>query len=169
MFDPSELTWADIKSTPIPGKQYLEKIKDPVEKQQHMFNYSEYQPKLDSISQIQKLLEKIHQTVKILGIGASWCGDCARNVAHMIKIQEKFKKNVVTINILGGIKKKLGGGWAVPPSPPEALDPKFDLIHIPIFYLFDGNDNCFGRIVENPTLAPTLEEELFLLIQTLGN
>ena len=25
MFNASELTWADIKSTPIPGKQYLEK------------------------------------------------------------------------------------------------------------------------------------------------
>ena len=114
MFNASELTWADIKSTPIPGKQYLEKIKDPVEKQKHMFNYSEYQPKLDSINQIQKFLEKNQQIVKILGIGASWCGDCARNVAHLIKIQEKFKKNVVSVNILGGIKKKLGGGWAVP-------------------------------------------------------
>jgi hypothetical protein len=167
MFDENELTFADIISIPILGKNYLQNISNPTEKQTHIFNYHEYSPRMDAISSIQKKLDKLKQNIKIVGIGASWCGDCARNVAHMVKIQEKLKKGVLIFMMLGGIKKKLGGGWAVPPSPPEALDPKFDLIHIPIFYFFDKDGKCFGRIVENPTKAPTLEEEIVLLLEAV--
>ena len=85
------------------------------------------------------------------------CSKCCTFDQDSRKIQEKCCVGQYS----GGIKKKLGGGWAVPPSPPEALNPKFDLIHIPIFYLFDGNGNCFGRIVENPTLAPPWKKNFF--------
>jgi thiol-disulfide isomerase/thioredoxin len=167
MFEPSELHWEDIKSTPKIGIDYINGLSVVTEKQAHMLNYHEYSPRMNAITQIQKILDKSKQKIKILGIGASWCGDCARNVSHMVKIQEKLRNNVISFLMLGGVKKRLGDGWAVPPSPAEAQDPKFDLIHIPIFYFFDENGQCFGRIVENPTLAPTLEDEIVILLKSI--
>ncbi len=48
--------------------------------------------------------------------------------------------------------------WAVPPSPPEV--DTLNIIAIPtiLIYRLDGKE--VGRIIENPKIMPSLEEEL---------
>jgi hypothetical protein len=163
MFDVFALQWNDIKSKPKNGLDYINLLSITKEKQAHLINYKKYIPRRDVLTQIDQRILGAEEKIKILGIGASWCDDCQIYVSQMVKIQEQLKSNL-NFQMLGGIKKKLEGGWAVPPSPPESIDPIFDLDKIPTFYLFKKTGACFGRIVEKPIMEPTLEEEILSLI-----
>lgn len=174
MFDPTQLIWKDILTPPLTWAEYLKTITDKSKFDLHIRNWQQYLPKHEIISQIARFLTENHQNLHILTIGASWCPDCAKNLPRLAKISEKLGENVSNLHILGGVKVKLHHKpgeilWAVPPSPVECNDPKFDVVKIPTMYLFDSNGICLGRIVENPALKPTLEEEIWEIIHKLNH
>ncbi|MDO8055416.1 MAG: hypothetical protein Q6361_01005, partial [Candidatus Hermodarchaeota archaeon] len=53
--------------------------------------------------------------------------------------------------------------WAVPPSPPEV--DTLGIKAIPTILLYTPAGQEIGRIIENPSMKPTLEEELLCLIE----
>ncbi|GAG83558.1 unnamed protein product, partial [marine sediment metagenome] len=144
---------------------YLKEFGDKIE-----FNYKAYEPKVDVLERIKDLLEKKNEKLKIVALGADWCPDCNRNVPRMIKNIKTIKSNNIDLRILYGIMvnalHKPGETiWHKKRSPPEALDPKFDLKKIPTFYFFNGNDDLIGIIVENPKWESTLEDDILEILE----
>ena len=161
----SELTWVDLVSPTMSPDDYLKEYGDKIE-----FNYKTYEPKVDVLERIKDLLEKKNEKLKIVSLGADWCPDCNRNVPRMIKNIETIKSTNIDLRILYGIMvnalHKPGETiWHKKRSPPEALDPKFDLKKIPTFYFFNSNDDLIGVIVENPKWESTLEEDLLEILE----
>ena len=88
----------------------------------------------------------------------------------MIKIVKSMGSNNIELKILYGVMvnalHKPGETlWHKQRSPPEAVNPKFDLRKIPTFYFFDGSGKYLGVIVENPKHGSTLEEDGFEIIE----
>jgi len=161
----SELKWVDLVSPTMSPDDYLKEYGDKIE-----FNYKTYEPKVDVLERIKDLLEKKNEKLKIVSLGADWCPDCNRNVPRMIKNIETIKSTNIDLRILYGIMvnalHKPGETiWHKKRSPPEALDPKFDLKKIPTFYFFNSNDDLIGVIVENPKWESTLEEDLLEILE----
>jgi hypothetical protein len=70
------------------------------------------------------------------------------------------------VYILGGVKTdplNPDRQWAVPPSPPEVDSLNIKAIPTILLYTLDGKE--IGRVIENPSIKPTLEEELLCLIE----
>jgi hypothetical protein len=70
------------------------------------------------------------------------------------------------VRVFGGLKKDpLGQGrkWRIPPSPPEVET--FNVDKIPLIIIVDREGREIGRIVENPSHQPTLEQELCEIIK----
>jgi len=68
--------------------------------------------------------------------------------------------------ILGGVKTdplNPDRQWAVPPSPPE-MD-TLNIIAIPTILVYTKDGTEIGRIIENPSIQPTLEEELLYFLE----
>lgn len=167
MKDIKKLTWSDIQSDLMNPKDFKQKINDKVEKWK---NYKEYKPDPKTIEKIKTLLKKRNEKVKIIAIGAEWCGDCAIQLPRMLKISEQFDKNIFEFYVLYGVmvdalKKNGDSKWHEKKSPPEATDPKFNLHAIPTIYMFDNQGQYLSRIVEKPTKKGTLEDELFYLLK----
>ncbi|MHA1731017.1 MAG: TlpA family protein disulfide reductase [Promethearchaeota archaeon] len=163
----SGLRWSDVKSTPVGGREYIGKVTPESARDVHEENLASYEPDRVVLRGIREFLDENDEAVTALAIGASWCGDCRRNVPALVKIEEELGDPRFMVRVLGGVKtlplKKRSGGpyvWAVPPSPPEATDPKFDLVKIPVIYLFRKDGALVGRIVENPEHEATLEGEI---------
>jgi len=71
------------------------------------------------------------------------------------------------VRVFGGLKKDpLGQGrkWRIPPSPREVETLSVD--KIPLIIIADRDGREMGRIVENPTQQPTLEQELCEIIKS---
>jgi hypothetical protein len=105
-----------------------------------------------------------------VALGADWCPDCSVNVPKMIKIVKSIDISKIELEILYGVMvnalHKPGETiWHKKRSPPEAVDPKFDLSKIPTFYFFDANGNYLGVIVENPKYGSTLEEDTLEILE----
>ena len=160
------LIWSDIRSKTLGTDEYLDKIK---EKKLPLRSYNLYTPKPEIIEKIKEKLSKLSVGLKVLAIGADWCPDCNINVPRMIKVVEALDKNKVDFQILYGVMvnalRKSGDiTWHKKHSPPEAVEPKFNLEKIPTFFFFiDGK--YIGRVVERPTKFPTLEEELLNVLE----
>lgn len=165
MSNKSKLKWNDLISPSMNPDDYLKEFGDKIE-----FNYKAYEPKVDVLERIKDLLEKKNEKLKIVALGADWCPDCNRNVPRMIKNIKTIKSNNIDLRILYGIMvnalHKPGETiWHKKRSPPEALDPKFDLKKIPTFYFFNGNDDLIGIIVENPKWESTLEDDILEILE----
>jgi thiol-disulfide isomerase/thioredoxin len=165
MNDRSELKWNNLVSPTMTSGEYLKKYGDKTESY-----YKAYEPKEDALEEIKTLLKNKNEKLKIVSLGADWCPDCNRNVPRMIKIIELMKSTEVDLKILYGIMvnalhKKNEAIWHKKRSPPEALDPKFNLKKIPTFYFFKANDKLIGTIVENPKWESTLEEDLLEILK----
>jgi len=165
MSNKSKLKWSDLISPSMNPDDYLKEFGDKIE-----FNYKTYEPKVDVLERIKDLLEKKNEKLKIVALGADWCPDCNRNVPRMIKNIKTIKSNNIDLRILYGIMvnalHKPGETiWHKKRSPPEALDPKFDLKKIPTFYFFNGNDDIIGVIVENPKWESTLEDDILEILE----
>jgi thiol-disulfide isomerase/thioredoxin len=144
---------------------YLKDYGDKIE-----YIYKTYEPKVDTLEKIKDLLEKKNEKLKIVALGADWCPDCNRNVPRMIKNFKIIKSNNIDLRILYGVivnalHKPGETIWHKKRSPPEAVDPKFDLKKIPTFYFFNGSDDLIGVIVENPKWESTLEEDLLEILE----
>ena len=161
----SELTWNDLRSPTMAPDEYMNQFGDKIE-----FNYKSYEPKEDILYEIVNLLALKYETIKIVVLGADWCPDCNKNVPRMIKIIKSLNKDVIELNILYGIMvnalhKPDEPLWHKTRSPPEAVDPKFDLKAIPTFYIFDSSGRLLDVIIENPKQNSTLEEDLLSILK----
>ena len=161
-----DLKWSDIKSDTMTIDEYLKNFKD---KKEIANNYENYKPKTKHLEHIKDVIAGKHKKLRILAIGADWCHDCAEQVPHMIKIVKKLDTDDIDMKILYGIKvnafRKEGEIlWDKRHSPPEAVDPKFDLTAIPTFFIFKDNE-IVGRIVEHPKRFSTLERDFCNILQ----
>ena len=160
-----DLKWSDLVSPTMTSDEYLKIYGDKIKRV-----YESYEPKSDTLNDIKNLLKNKKEKLKIIALGADWCPDCSRNVPRMIKIVKFLNTEEVGLQILYGIMvnalHKPGETiWHKKSSPPEAIDPKFDLKKIPTFYFFNGNDDLIGVIVENPQWESTLEEDLLEILE----
>ncbi|MFX0025087.1 MAG: thioredoxin family protein [Candidatus Hermodarchaeota archaeon] len=165
MVSEKEVKWSDLVSSTMTPDDYLKSYNDKI-----AYNYETYKLKIDVIKKIEDLLIIKDESLKILAFGADWCPDCSKNIPRMIKIIMYMNKINVEFKILYGIMTnpfhKAGDTiWHKTRSPPEAIDPKFNLKKIPTFYFFNKNGDCLGTIIENPKYKSTLEEDLFEIIQ----
>lgn len=161
MFKKDDITLADIKSTPNPAVAYI-KSHDT-----YKGNFMSYAPKPDVLGKIADWLKNNNEKLTMVAFGASWCGDCVRNMPKLAKIDEVMNNEKFSSGILANIKvippyerEKGKLIWKVPPSPPESLDEKFDMFHIPAIFIFNKNGKCLGKIDENPEHTDTVEEEI---------
>lgn len=162
-----DLNWTDLKSTPVEGMEYMRGIEHEKFRATHLANYEAYDPDPGTLARITRYLDTHDEALTILVMAASWCPDCQRHLPALVKVSHTLSDRRFTVHVLGGIKtrpmdKRKGGGyvWAVPPSPPEAQDPQFDLQKIPTFYIFGADGSLAGRIIEEPTQADTIEGEV---------
>ena len=161
-----QLTWKDNISPTMTAEEYMEQFGDKIE-----LNYKTYEPKKEILEELTQILTSKNESLKILVLGADWCPDCNKNVPRMIKIIRNINNVKIEFKILYGIMKtaphKKGDSlWHKTRSPPEAVDPKFELRAIPTFYIFDSSGNLLDVIIENPKNNSTLEEEMLSIIKS---
>jgi len=161
----NDLKWSDLVSPTMTPEEYLEIYKDKIKKV-----YEKYEPKTDILDKIKDLLKSKREKLHIIALGADWCPDCNRNVPRMIKIVQSVKSKDVDFQILYGIMvnalHKPGDTiWHKERSPPEAIEPKFNLKKIPTFYFFNAKGDFLGLIVENPKYSSTLEEDMLEILE----
>ena len=135
-----------------------------------MENYDNYTPDKIAIKKIKDYLLKNNEIIKFFAIGAVWCPDCNVNIPRMIKILEEFDD--IEFKILYGVKvdvykkknkKKIA--WNAKYSPPEAVNPIFDLLKIPTIDIFNKEGKLINHIVENPREGSTLEEDIAFYLE----
>ena len=104
--------------------------------------YEHYQPKLEAVRQIKQLLPDAYVEI----VGASWCGDCRRQIPRFAAIAERL--NTWGIDLLGDDK-----------STREQLA----IQRIPTFIVrATKGGKELGRIVETPS-SDTLEDDLLAI------
>jgi len=145
-FDLKNLKWGDLVSPTMKPDDYLKEYREKVD-----LNYKTYEPKLDILEKISKLLNEKKETLRIVALGADWCPDCTRNVPRMIKIMKLMKNKDENFKILY--------------SPPKAVKTHFNLKRLPTFYFFNESGDLLGIIVENPKNSSTLEEDLLEILE----
>ena len=166
MFDKEKLKLSDIKSKTTPSLEYISS------NDLYKGNFDKYQPNLEVINKIKGFLNEKAENISIIAFGASWCGDCKQNLPRLAKIDSIVKDERFKIEILSNIKVKAPYArekgkviWISPPSPPETIDVKFDMFHIPAMYIFNKAGDCLGKIDENPEHKDTLEEEILYYLE----
>ena len=99
--------------------------------------------------------------------GATWCGDCRVHIPEIAKIVDILGDKIIIAGVLGGIKvkapfqrKKGEPIWKSPPSPPETIDQRFDMGHIPAIFIFKRDGKCIGKIDERPSHTRTIEGDI---------
>lgn len=159
----SKLTWKEILSPTMTLDEYMNQYEEKI-----AFNYKTYEPKKEILQEIAQLLISRNEKIKIVVLGAEWCPDCNKNIPRMIKIINNLKNVEIDLKILYGIMvnalhKPDEPLWHKTRSPPEAVNPKFDLKAIPTFYFFNKKGNYLGQIQENP--QKTIEEDTLDIIK----
>jgi len=157
------LKWNDLVSPTMTPDEYLKTYGDKV-----AYNYETYEPKSTILEKIKNFLRNKNEKLKIVALGADWCPDCSENVPRMIKIVKLIKSRDISFDILYGIMvnalHKPGETiWHKKRSPPEAIDPKFELKAIPTFYFFNANGNFLDVIVEHPKAS--IEEDTLEILE----
>ena len=162
-----DLRWKDIVSPTMTPDQYIKKFQEKIED-----NYEVYKPEKGVLDSINQLLKDKKEKLRILALGADWCPDCSKNVPRMIKIVKILKENNSDIEfkilygiMLNALHKSGELIWHKSRSPLEAIDPKFDLKAIPTFYFFNSAGEFLGKIVENPKISSSLEEDTFEILK----
>jgi thioredoxin-related protein len=158
-----DLKWNDLVSPTMAPDDYLRKYGDKIS-----YNYKIYELKSAVLKEIETALKSKNEQLKIVALGADWCPDCNKNLPRMIKLVKQLKTSDIELRILYGIMvnalHKPGEPiWHKTRSPPEAVNPKFELEAIPTFYFFDKNGKYIGQIKENP--KKTIEEDTLDIIQ----
>jgi len=158
-----DLKWDDVVSPTMSSEDYLEQFGEKGE-----YNYKTYKPKSEVLEKIKNLLQENKEKLKIVALGADWCPDCNKNVPRMIKIIKSMKNKHIEFRILYGIMvnalHKPGETiWHKKRSPPEAVDPRFELKAIPTFYFFNKHKELIGIIKEHP--KETIEEDMLEILE----
>lgn len=164
----SEVKFSDIVSEKTPASAAVEQINSQSSGERKRI-FTEYEPKADVINQIDEFIKNNDELIKVVVFGAVWCPDCVINGSQFMKIWKTINDinpNFDVYEIMGikvkppAQRKQATYIWAVPPSPVETNDSKFDIRKIPTFFIFNKNGDCIGKIEESAKLKPTLEEEL---------
>ena len=157
------LSWSDLVSPTMTPDDYLRDFGPKIKK-----NYEVYEPKTEIVDEIRDLLKTKNEQLKVIAFGADWCPDCHKNVPRMIKLAKRLKTRDIELRILYGImvdalRKPEEPAWHKTRSPPEAVNPKFELKAIPTFYFFNKNGQYLDRIIEHP--KTTIEEDTLKIIK----
>ena len=150
---------SEIREKTVSANQYIDNLVQPFQ-EKFLARKQAYQLKIDAVRQLKRFADNY----VIVAFSAEWCKDCAVNIPVLALISEAAG---VEVRVFGGLKKDpLGHAkkWRIPPSPPE-MD-TFNVDKIPLMILFDREGKEIGRIIENPSKMPTLEEELCEIIKT---
>ncbi|MHA1776643.1 MAG: hypothetical protein DRO88_03530 [Promethearchaeia archaeon] len=165
-FDKNKITLTDIRSEYKIGYKYIP------EEDAYKGNYEKYQPSQEVIDKIKSWLDEKEEHLVIVAFGATWCGDCKEQLPHLVKIERTLKNKRFEVRVLTGIKVKAPYErekgkliWKSPPSPPETLDERFDMVHIPAIFIFNKLGQCIGKIDEKPEHKATLEEEILYYLE----
>jgi thiol-disulfide isomerase/thioredoxin len=150
---------AQIRKETVSVNCYIEDLEQPF-KEKFLTREQTYQLKQEAIDQ----LKKVADGYVIVAFSAEWCKDCSVNVPVLALISEATG---LEIRIFGGLMKdplSHTRKWRIPPSPPEVET--FNVEKIPLIVIFDKEGREIGRIIENPTHKPTLEEELCEIVKS---
>ena len=158
-----DLKWTDLVSPTMTPDDYLREFGEKIK-----YNYKVYEPKADILKEIKAILKIKNGRLKIAALGADWCPDCHKNVPRMIKLIKRLITNDIELRILYGIMINALDNrediiWHKTRSPPEAVNPKFELKAIPTFYFFNKNGEFLGQIIEHP--KETIEEDTLKIIK----
>ncbi len=166
MFDKEKITLDDIESE---GKPLLEYVS---ENDLYQKEFNNYNPEEDQIEQLKKIIDEQEEKITVKAFGAEWCSDCKIQLPRIAKMTKILGKKRIEGEAFTKIKTKAKWGrkkgepiWKSPPSPPETVDPKFDMFHIPAFYFFNKNGKCLGKIDEYPENKKTNEAELLYFLK----
>jgi hypothetical protein len=153
------LDLSEIRRKTVLVADYLSRLEEPF-KEKFLVRKQTYQANPEAINKLRAFASEY----VVIAFSADWCKDCATNIPVLALISEA---SGLEVRVFGGLKKDpLGQGskWRIPPSPPEVKTLKVD--RIPTIIVADREGRERGRIVENPTLQPTLEQELCEIIKT---
>lgn len=148
----------EIRKKASPVNQYLANINEPF-RQRFLERKKAYQLDVKAINK----LKSFANNYVIVAFSAEWCKDCAANIPVLALISESTG---LEVRIFGGLKKdplSPNRRWSIPPSPPEVE--RFQVDKIPLILIFSKEGTEKGRIVENPRVGLTLEEEILRIIQ----
>lgn len=162
MFNPDSISRTDIVSIGVEGKSYIEG------NAAYTAEYDRYSPDSQIMEKIDSWMQKNDELLDIQAFGAPWCGDCRVQLPRLVKISQMIPANRIILGFHTEIKvnppsqRKPGAViWRSPPSPPEALNPEFDMYHIPAIFLFLKSGKCIGKIDERPSHTSTLEGDIW--------
>jgi hypothetical protein len=149
----------EIRRKTVSVTNYINNLEEPFRKK-FLTRKRTYQPNQEAISQLKEFVGKY----VIIAFSAGWCKDCAVNIPVLAVINEA---SGLEVRVFGGLKKDpLGQArkWRIPPSPREVET--LSVEKIPLIIIADKEGKEIGRIVENPTQQPTLEQELCEIIKS---
>jgi len=148
---------SDIRKKTVSVGQYIDSLEQPF-KEKFLAKKQAYKLQPEAVEQLKRFAQKC----VIIVFSAAWCKDCAENIPVLSLISETTGLEVW---VFGELKKDPLSQvckWRIPPSPPEVITFKVDKIPLMIIVDMDGRE--IGRIVESPKKWPTLEQELYEII-----
>jgi len=148
---------SDIRKKTVSVGQYIDSLEQPF-KEKFLAKKQAYKLQPEAVEQLKRFAQKC----VIIVFSAAWCKDCTENIPVLSLISETTGLEVW---VFGGLKKDPLSQvckWRIPPSPPEVITFKVDKIPLMIIVDMDGRE--IGRIVESPKKWPTLEQELYEII-----
>jgi len=152
----------EIRRKTVPVDDYISSMNEPF-REKFLDRKENYQPNQEAIEKLKK--ESNKYTVVVFS--AEWCKDCAKNVPVLWLISESTG---LEVRVFGHIKKdplNPKTKWRIPPSPPEVKT--FDVQKIPWILICDRKGKEIGKIIENPKIMSSVEEEILYLIDERRN
>ena len=152
------LNLSEIRTRTGSVSDYISNLEEPF-REKFLERKQTYQSNQEAISQ----LRASAGNYVIIAFSAGWCKDCAVNIPVLAVINEA---SGLEVRVFGGLKKdplSQGHKWRIPPSPQEVET--LNVEKIPLIIVADREGREIGRIVENPTHQPTLEQELCEIIK----
>lgn len=108
-------------------------------------------------------LKRYAEGYMIVVFSAEWCKDCARNVPVLGLLSEATGMEIRVFGHLIRDPLSPGGGWRIPPSPPEVKE--FEVNKIPLIVILSRDGDKVGEIVENPPGGVSLEKAILSILK----
>ena len=151
------LNLIEIRKRTVNASSYIDNLEEPF-KEKFLARKQTYVPDPEAITRLKAFAGKY----VIIAFSATWCKDCALNIPVLALINESVG---LEVRVFGGLKKdplNQAHKWRIPPSPQEVET--FNIEKIPLIIIADTEGREIGRIVENPSHQPTLEQEISEII-----
>jgi hypothetical protein len=153
------ISLSGIEKKTVPINRHIESLEQPFQ-EKFLARKRNYRLKTEATSQ----LAGFAKDYVLVVFSAQWCKDCTTNLPALALMSEATGMG---IRVFGGLKKdplSHTRKWRIPPSPPEVNT--FHIDKIPTIIVLDRGGMEIGRIIENPKLAPTLEQEICRIIKS---